>query len=266
MQDQVYDSMKVGLEGQLADSGPHDIATYINNSKQHFTITITAADLETVVTINGTAFTANAGSGTKTKPAIAAEMVGVINAGSEPVTATEASGQDYLFVEADVAGTAFTCVGTTNCTVVEDVPNEAGINFGLCVVQDIDVTPAGNTDNLAHLPVLVTQITDIHRALGPTVHTQALEQALVNADNVGYPIASAMSVLIKGRIWVRVEDAVEARGQVYVRAIAGAGERLGAFRSDADGSDAGLLKGAVYKTSAGAGELAIVEINRPTAS
>lgn len=263
MQDQVYDSMQVGLEGQLADSGPHDIGSYINNSKQHFTVTVTAADLETVVTINGTAFTANAGSGSKTKPAIAAEMVGVINAGSEPVTATEASGQDYLFVEADVAGTAFTCVGTTNCTVVEDVPNEAGVNFGLCVVQDVNVTPAGNTDNLAHLPNLVAQITDTNRALGVAVHTQALEQALLNADNVGYPLGSTMSVLRKGRVWVRVEDAVVVGGQPYVRCIAGAGERLGAFRSDADGSDAGALPGSRYKTSAGAGELAIVEINLP---
>jgi len=262
MQTAVNDNMAVGVQGALADSGYHDIATYINNSKQVFRVTITAIDLSTTVTINGTAFNVNSGSAAKTKAELVDLLVAAINAGAEPVLAIDDG--DFMNVEADVAGVAFTCVGTLNCTTEEQIPNEAGINFGLCVVQDTGALAAGGADNLAHLPTLVTQITDTNRALGVAVRTQALEQAVLNANNVGYPLASAMSVVRRGRIWVTVEDAVIAGGQAFVRAVAGAGEQVGAFRSDVDGTDAGALPGTRYKLSAGAGELTILEINLPT--
>jgi len=261
MQTAVNNQMARGVAGQLADSGYHDIASYINNSKQLFRVTITAIDLSTTVTINGTAFNVNSGSAAKTKAELVDLLVTAINAGAEPVLAIDDG--DFMNVEADVAGVAFTCVGTLNCTTEEQIPNEAGINFGLCVVQDKGALAAGGDDNLAHLPTLVAQVTTVGTVLGVTVHTQAIEQAVLNANNVGYPLASAMSVLRRGRIWVVVEDAVIADAQAYVRAIAGAGEQSGAFRSDADTADAGLLPGSRFKLTAGAGELTILELNLP---
>ena len=262
MQDSIGDSMAVGLEGAIADSGYTDIASYINNSKQLFRVTITAIDASTTVTINGTAFNVNSGAAAKTKAELVDLLVTAINAGAEPVLAIDDG--DFMNVEADVTGTAFTCVGTLNCSVVENIPNEAGINFGLCVVQDTGAIAAGGDDNLAHLPTLVTQITDTNRALGVTVRTQALEQARINANNLGYPIASAMSVLRRGRIWVITEDAVVARAQAFVRCVATAPERLGAFRGDVDGTDAGALPGTRFKLTSGIGGLNILEINLPT--
>lgn len=261
MQTAVNTQMARGMYGQLADSGYHDIATYINNSKQLFRVTITAIDAKTEVTINTTLFTVNAGAAAKTKAELVDLLVAAINAGAEPVLAIDDG--DYMNVEADVTGTAFTCLGTTNCTVVEQIPNEAGINFGLCVVQDKGAIAAGGDDNLAHLPTLVAQVTDVGTVLGVTVHTQAIEQAVLNANNVGYPLASAMSVMRRGRIWVYVEDAVVAGVQAFVRCVAGAGEVIGAFRSDVDGTDAGALPGSRFKLTAGAGELTILELNLP---
>lgn len=262
MQTAVNNNMAVGVEGALADSGYHDIASYINNSKQNFLVTITAIDLSTTVTINGTAFNVNSGSAAKTKAELVDLLVTAINAGAEPVLAVDKG--DFMGVEADVAGTAFTCVGTLNCSVEEQIPNEAGVNFGLCVVQDIGVIAAGGDDNLAHLPTLVTQITDTNRALGVAVRTQALEQAVLNANNVGYPLASAMSILRRGRVWVITEDAVVAGAQAFVRCVATSPERLGAFRGDVDGTDAGALPGSRFKLTSGIGGLNILEINLPT--
>lgn len=261
VQTAVNNQLARGMAGEIADSGFTDKATYINNSKQLFRVTITAVDLSTTVTINGTAFNVNSGSAAKTKAELVDLLVTAINGGAEPVLAIDDG--DFMNVEADVAGTAFTCVGTLNCTTEEQIPNEAGINFGLCVVQDKGALAAGGDDNLAHLPTLVTQITDVGTVLGVTVHTQAIEQAVLNANNVGYPLAYAMSVLRRGRIWVYVEDAVVAGAQAFVRAVATGSEKLGAFRSDVDGTDAGALPGSRFKLTAGAGELTILEINLP---
>ncbi len=68
------------------------------------------------------------------------------------------------------------------------------------------------------------------------------------------------NVLTKGRMHVKVEDAVVEGGLVYVRTAAG---ELGAFRSDVDAGNAELLPGAKYGSSAGAGELAILDLNLP---
>ncbi len=74
----------------------------------------------------------------------------------------------------------------------------------------------------------------------------------------------AVSVLRRGRIYVLVEEAVVKGDAAFVRAVATTGERAGAFRKSADGTDTIDLTGvAVFKTSAEAGELAILEVNLP---
>ena len=71
-------------------------------------------------------------------------------------------------------------------------------------------------------------------------------------------------VICEGMVYVEVEDAVTAGGQVFVRHTAAGAEVLGAFRSDADTSDAAALAGARYITSADAGELAVLQLNLPS--
>jgi hypothetical protein len=79
----------------------------------------------------------------------------------------------------------------------------------------------------------------------------------------GYADGDPMPVMKKGRVWVPVEDAVTAETAAFVRFVAGTGEQLGAFRSDADGTDAVALPGAKFVTDAGAGELALLDLNLP---
>jgi len=258
MQDSANESMAIGVPGQLADISNSVIDSYINNTPQLDLITVTAANLATTITINSTGFTVNVGAATLTVAALGALLVTAINAGAEPVTATDLEDGTF-WVQADAPGTAFTSTGTTNCSVTNTVANETAIPFGVVVVQD---TWTGK-DNLAHLPLLTTDISAENSALGITVHSQSFEQALLNADNEGYPHQSAMSICRKGRVYVEVEDAVAVGGKVYVRFTAGATEQQGAMRSDTDSGDAVALPYARFKTSAAAGGIAIVEINQP---
>lgn len=258
MQSSVETIMEKGMPGQLADSGFHDIITRINNSKQRVSTTITAADLATTLTINGTAFTVNVGAATLTVTELRDLMITAVNAGSEPVTAS-IDDSDQLFVDADVSGTAFTAVGTTNCSVADVILNEANVPFGVLVVEDL----TGLSDDRAHLPQATGDITTVGSVAGIALHTQFVEQSVGGTNNLGYDPQSSMNVLRKGRAYVQVEDAVVKGGLPFVRFVAAASEQLGAFRSDADTSDAVALPNARFVTSAGAGELAIVEINLP---
>jgi hypothetical protein len=75
-------------------------------------------------------------------------------------------------------------------------------------------------------------------------------------------------VLRKGRIFVRPEDAVTPTSEVHVRAVATVAEVAGAFRGTNDGTtDTIDITGfAKWHTSAGAGEIAILEIDMTQAS
>lgn len=263
MQTSVEERMEIGMPGQLADSGNNDVITGINNAKQQVDVTITAADLATTLTINGVAFTVNSGAASLTKTELRDLMIAAVNAGSEPVTA-RINDADQLFVDADVSGTAFTAVGTTNCSVATIILNEANVPFGVLVSLDDAGQQSSDLSGrrLVHLPQTGTDVTARGTALGVALHTQAVENAL-SGESLGYSPESAVSILRRGRVYVQVEDAVVEGAQAFVRHVAGAGEQLGAFRSDVDGSDASALPGAYYRKSAGAGELAVLEINLP---
>lgn len=255
-QTSVETNMAIALEGQLADSGFHDIITRINNSKQRISTVIDAADLSTTLTINGTAFNVNSGAASLTKTELRDLLITAINAGSEPVTAS-IKDADELYVDADVSGTVFTYADTVNVTSTDVILNETNVPFGVLVVEDT----TGLSDERAHLPQATGDITTVGKVAGVAVHNHGVEQNKGGINNLGYEPQSAMNVLREGRVVVRVEDAVVKGGLPFVRFVAGAGEQLGAFRSDADTSDAVALPNASYKSSAGAGELAIVQIN-----
>ena len=257
-QTSVESAMAIGLAGQLADSGFHDIITRINNSKQRVDVTITAADLATTLTIIGVAFTVNSGAATLTVTELRDLMIAAVNAGSEPVTAS-INDADQLFVDADVSGVAFTAVGTTNCSVADVILNELNVPFGVLVVEDT----TGLSDDRAHLPQATGDITTVGKVAGIAIHNHGVEQNKGGINNLGYEPQSAMNVLRKGRVLVTVEDAVVKGGLPFVRFVAAASEQLGSFRSDADTSDAVALPDARYVTSASAGGLAVIEINLP---
>jgi hypothetical protein len=232
-----------GFPGLIDGIGSKDVISRINNSKQSITTVISAIDLETTLTINGVAFTVNVGGGPRTKTELRNDLIAAINAGSEPVTAS-INDADELYVESDVSGAAFTYADTANVASTDLILNETGIGFGLCVVQD-DEVGAGH-ESLAHLPSLVTDITNAFKVLGVTVHQHTVEQAKPTSNNVGYPVQSEMSVMKRGRIWVETEVPVVSTDTPYVRAIASGSEIRGAFRNDADGGDAGILANARF--------------------
>jgi len=258
MQTSVLDNMAVGLPGQLADIGYNEIDTFTNGSMQLDEITITAANLLTTLTIDGTAVTVNAAAAVLTTAQISALMVIAVNAADLGVTAVVGSTTAKLYVRADVHGTGFTAVGTTNCSVTHLVLNEATIPFGVLVVRD---TFSGQVKS-AHLPSLTAEITTLGTCLGVTVHSHANEQAILNASNPGYAANSAMSVLMKGRVYVQVESAVTVGGIPFVRfsADTSVGEQLGAFRHDADTADAVALPHSRYESSAAAGGIALLNL------
>ncbi len=125
----------------------------------------------------------------------------------------------------------------------------AAIGFGLFVTK-------GSTDGSAVLPDATGEVTG-KVGLGVTVRTLHI------VSGTGYADKGAMSVIKKGRVYVQVEDDVIAETAAFVRFVAGDGEQLGAFRSDADTADAVALPGAKFVTDASAGGIAVLDLNLP---
>lgn len=256
MQTYVNDAMQVGLPGQLYGMN-HDIIGRNNYSKKLDKVDITAADTTTTVTINGTAFTFTETAAAESKAYIAEYLTSLINAGSEPVTAYYATGNEYFTVESDVVGTTTTVVGTANCTVTNQIANAAAIDFGLIVCQD------QMYDEVARVPQSATDITSILNILGLTVHTQALEQFYQSEGGAGYALNDEMSIMREGNAWVKVETAVTPSDTPYCRFVVSGDTKLGGIRNDNDGGNAAAIPYARFATSAAAGGYAVLELNLP---
>jgi len=255
MQTSVNSALQVGLPGQLYGFN-HDIIGRNNYSKKLDKVTVTAADLATVCTVNGTAYTANALAATMTKTAIAEELAGLINAGSDSVAYFTAAAE-YILVEALIVGTANTVVGTTNCTVVAQIANAAAIDFGLFVCQDVI------DQEKARVPIVAADITTVLTACGITCHTQAIEQFYGSAGGAGYALNEEMSIVKRGAIWVQTESLVTVASTPYARYTVATTEKLGAIRGDDDTSKAAIIPTARFLRAAAAGGYALMEINLP---
>lgn len=84
-------------------------------------------------------------------------------------------------------------------------------------------------------------------------------------DSTGVKVGTVFGVLEKGAIYVTVEEAVNAGDRAFVRFAAGAGgTQPGAFRKSADTASARQMQGAMYRTSAAAGGLAILVFDATT--
>ena len=133
---------------------------------------------------------------------------------------------------------------------------DVAISFGLAVTR-VAGGAADDRPPRAALPTGAGGITG-GAFLGVAVADVTLEQL---AAAVGYSIDDALTYRRVGRIWVLVEEAVVLGDDVFVRHAAGAGgTQLGAFRTSADTATAAQVPGASFRSIAGIGGLAIVEL------
>ncbi len=113
----------------------------------------------------------------------------------------------------------------------------AEIPFGAGIIAGVASTVIGTPDPCL-LPVDVNS-----RLIGVALHSHAY-QSDIQLGTVGMKPKVMVSNLRKGRVYVLWEGGAVARGaNIYCRAVAGVGEQKGAFRQDADGSDAFLCRG-----------------------
>lgn len=98
---------------------------------------------------------------------------------------------------------------------------------------------------------------------GVAVRDLAEENGSAGADNT-FPVNSAVPIMKKGKIWVRVEEAVTPASDVYARyTVNGGNTQLGAFRTDADAGKAIQITQARFLSSTSGSGLALLEINLP---
>lgn len=149
-----------------------------------------------------------------------------------------------------------------------------------------DVVSATSEEASAEVPfgVMVKDGTDDDLVKNVNATNNKLAGITVFAHNFDYPVQRGdvglkpgvtFGVLRKGRIYVRVEDAVTPASEVHVRAVTGGvngygtagAETAGAFRGTQDATDTIDITGfAKYTSSADAGEIATVEIDMNQAS
>lgn len=122
--------------------------------------------------------------------------------------------------------------------------------------------PAGRfcvraADGTCKLPTVTGDVTGAGVGLGVSMYDAV-------AAPGGYVQYDMVPIVHKGRVYVVVEEAVTEGDPVFVRFAAGAGgSNLGAFRKSADTATASQVPNAVYRSSASASGLAVVELNSP---
>ncbi len=105
------------------------------------------------------------------------------------------------------------------------------------------------------------------KIVGLTVHTHAVEPYYLPATPAAAGVAAkgTASVLKKGRIWCKTEQAVVPGDAVYARytAAAAPNDQLGALRKDDDTSKAKQISQAEWVTTTALGAVGLVDINMP---
>lgn len=145
------------------------------------------------------------------------------------------------------------CVVDAVDTVRESKAAAAAVPFGTLVCRR--ASPADGQDVCAN-PAATADVTA--RAYGIALRDETRKHT------TGYETNDQVTYLRRGRIWVTVEDNVVGGAAAFVRFTVEAPDlQLGTFRSDADTDKAVALPGAIFRTSASAGGLAVVEINLP---
>lgn len=140
----------------------------------------------------------------------------------------------------------------------------SALRFGCAVVQ-------GTNDNQVRLPDTTDLLgggatTGAFRGVVVREHVveggnAALAAPVGDGDSAYFAEGETVSVATHGRIWVVTEQAVSPGDSVFYRHVAAGAQLLGAFRKDADTANATQVSGARFVTSAGAGELAVIELS-----
>lgn len=135
----------------------------------------------------------------------------------------------------------------------------AAIPYGVLGVLD-----SANSSDFGHIAVKVpaasADVTTLGSALGVVIADQAREQ-VPSVVLPTYPINSAVPLMRTGRIWVKVEEAVNNGDQAFARFASGAGgTQLGSFRKSADTATAVALPNAYYRSNALAAGYAVLEL------
>lgn len=133
----------------------------------------------------------------------------------------------------------------------DEMPFGRAVKFGSTSDQFSAKIPAAETDKIA----------------GIVIHSYEYDPTYDLGDDGVLP-GRPVQVLRKGRIRMRLEDAVQVADRGWVRAVAGAGELLGGVVPADDGTDTIDCTGQIVFLQAGAADdIVVVEVdftNRPT--
>lgn len=144
---------------------------------------------------------------------------------------------------------------TVSRLVSDEATASAGFDAGIAVVTN----PALDNDDQVRAPDAASLVLE-----GVAVLDKSAQQRADLATDTDFVKTDGVTVLRKGVIWVRPETAVTKGAPAFFRFSSGAGgSRLGAWRTDADTATAEAAPGCFFATSAGAGELAQLEVNLP---
>jgi hypothetical protein len=138
-----------------------------------------------------------------------------------------------------------------NSYIRSHVNEEANpIPFGIGVVQ-------GTLDNDCLLPSTANAWRNF---LGVTVHSHAYDNQALAGTN-GLAADAVGNVIIRGPVYVRVEQGVTPASPVFCRfAVSGGFTQLGRFRGESHGGTCFRVGGARFLTSAAEGELAVLYV------
>lgn len=133
----------------------------------------------------------------------------------------------------------------TNYVISRTNEESVSVEFGLMVAAGTD--PEAQFLNCAAL-------TDVLLGVTTHQHTQ---------DRDGVEAGDTAGLISRGGVWVVVEEAVVPGDGVFVRCVVTGGEQYGAFRTDADGTDAVEITNARWISSTAGAGLALLDLNMP---
>jgi len=138
-------------------------------------------------------------------------------------------------------------IADTSVPYVDSRANEevTSVPFGIMMAAGTD------PEKQTLLPAAVTDV-----MLGVLVHKHTQERTGLDAGATG-------DIMTQGHVWVVVEEAVTPADDVFVRCVSTGAEQSGAFRTDADGTDAVQVTSARFVSSTSGAGLAILAINLP---
>lgn len=158
---------------------------------------------------------------------------------------------------------------TPNAAIPGDVHGDIGASLtraASVVMQGGLLVVTTSNDDDCKLPTTGNDITSVLKPLGITRSNVARDPNFPSGGTAGftYQIGDSVEIVSRGRVWVTVEEAVSPSDDVYVRHTAnGDNTQRGAFRTSSDSSNAALLAGARYLTTASANGVALVDLNLP---